>query len=77
MPYQVFQFEAVKWGTDGIPHPMRPLQSDTVSFALGINETGQAVGCVRSVFQHDFPTQHRAERTTCCDLGRGWNADDD
>ena len=55
MPYQVFQFEAVKWGTDGIPHPMRPLQSDTVSFALGINETGQAVGVSGLCSNTTFP----------------------
>lgn len=55
MPYQVFQFEAVQWGTDGVPHPLRPLQGDTVSFALGINDAGQSVGVSGLCSNTTFP----------------------
>jgi uncharacterized membrane protein len=44
VPYQKLRFEGVKWGRDGAPHRLRPLPNDTVSFAFGINDRGQAVG---------------------------------
>jgi uncharacterized membrane protein len=44
MPHQIFQYEAVIWGTNGVPMPLRPLRGDTVSFALGVNDAGQSVG---------------------------------
>ena len=43
-PFQVRRFEAVKWSPTGAPAPLRPLDGDTVSFAFGINNVGQAVG---------------------------------
>ena len=42
--YQLYRFSAVKWGADGTRYPLRPLEGDTVSFALGMNDNGQAVG---------------------------------
>jgi probable HAF family extracellular repeat protein len=42
--YQLYRFSAVKWGANGKPQPLRPWQDDTVSFALGMNEKGEAVG---------------------------------
>jgi probable HAF family extracellular repeat protein len=44
VPFQVRRFEAVKWTLDGKIQELLPLQGDTVSFAFGINDTGQAVG---------------------------------
>jgi probable HAF family extracellular repeat protein len=44
VPYQKLRFEGVKWGLDGTPHHLAPLPNDTVSFAFGMNEVGQAVG---------------------------------
>ena len=44
VPYQKLRFEGVRWGADGAPHRLRPLPNDTVSFAFGINDNGQAVG---------------------------------
>jgi probable HAF family extracellular repeat protein len=44
VPSQIFRFKAVKWDMDGTPHGLRPLMGDTVSFAVGINNYGQAVG---------------------------------
>lgn len=43
---QVFRFQAVKWGPNGEIHELSPLKSkgDTVAFAWGINDRGQAVG---------------------------------
>jgi probable HAF family extracellular repeat protein len=43
-PYQVLQFESVIWGPNGNIRELSPLPGDTVSFALGINNRGQAVG---------------------------------
>jgi probable HAF family extracellular repeat protein len=43
-PSQVFRYEAVKWDSDGKIHQLRPLKGDTVSFAMGLNDLGQAVG---------------------------------
>jgi probable HAF family extracellular repeat protein len=41
---QVFDFEAVLWGPNGKTQELPPLKGDTVGFALGINDLGQAVG---------------------------------
>ena len=43
-PFQVLRFQAVKWGPDGAIQQLAPLNGDTVAFAFGINERGQAVG---------------------------------
>jgi probable HAF family extracellular repeat protein len=43
-PFQVLQFEAVIWGPNGGIRELRPLSGDTVGFAFGINDDGQAVG---------------------------------
>jgi probable HAF family extracellular repeat protein len=44
-PYQVLRFEGVIWGPNNeIQQKLRPLDSDTVSWAWGINDSGQAVG---------------------------------
>ena len=44
VPYQVRRFEAVKWTRDGKIQELNPLPGDTVAFAFGINDRGQAVG---------------------------------
>lgn len=44
VPFQVRRFEAVKWMHDGHIQELPPLRGDTVSFAFGINDAGQAVG---------------------------------
>jgi probable HAF family extracellular repeat protein len=44
VPHQKLRFEGVRWGTNGAPKRLRPLPNDTVSFAFGINDRGQAVG---------------------------------
>lgn len=44
VPYQKLRFQGARWGVDGTPHRLRPLPNDTVSFAFGINDSGQAVG---------------------------------
>jgi probable HAF family extracellular repeat protein len=43
-PFQVLHFEAVKWGPNGGIQELHPLQGDTVGFAFGINDNGEAVG---------------------------------
>jgi len=43
-PFQVFRFEAVIWSPKGEIRQLRPLPGDTVGFAFGINDKGQAVG---------------------------------
>jgi hypothetical protein len=44
VPFHVRRFEAVIWGRNGEIHELRPLPGDTVGFAFGINDNGQAVG---------------------------------
>lgn len=44
VPFQVRRFEAVKWTHDGQLQELPPLPGDTVSFAFGINDSGQVVG---------------------------------
>lgn len=55
MPSQLYRFSAVKWSANGTPHPLNPLQDDTVSFALGINDIGQAVGVSGLCSNTTFP----------------------
>src|SRR5580698_328017 len=43
-PSQVFRYEAVKWDWNGQAHELQPLPGDTVAFAMGLNDLGQAVG---------------------------------
>jgi uncharacterized membrane protein len=43
-PNQVLQFEAAIWNSNGEIRELPPLQGDTVGFAFGINNQGQAVG---------------------------------
>ena len=43
-PFQKLRFEAVIWGQDGKVTELRPLAGDTVGYAFGINDLGQAVG---------------------------------
>ncbi|HLY40188.1 MAG TPA: hypothetical protein VKR52_03200 [Terracidiphilus sp.] len=45
-PYQVFQFQAVKWEPNGRIVQLSPLESagDTVAYAMGVNDLGQVVG---------------------------------
>src|SRR5215472_15095914 len=43
-PFQVKRFQAVKWDPNGEIHQLTPLKGDTVTFAFGINDRGQAVG---------------------------------
>jgi probable HAF family extracellular repeat protein len=43
-PFQVRQFEGVKWSPSGVPTPLAPLPNDTVSFAFTNNDVGQVVG---------------------------------
>jgi probable HAF family extracellular repeat protein len=44
--FQVLRFQAVKWEPNGQIHELSPLKrkGDTVAFAFGINDRGQAVG---------------------------------
>lgn len=44
VPFQAFRYEAVTWSPKGKIQELRPLAGDTVGFAFGINEKGQAVG---------------------------------
>jgi probable HAF family extracellular repeat protein len=41
---QVFRYAATKWDAGGRIHELPPLSGDTVSFAMGVNDFGQAVG---------------------------------
>jgi probable HAF family extracellular repeat protein len=43
-PNQVMRFEAVIWEANGAIRQLRPLGGDTVGYAFGINNKGQAVG---------------------------------
>jgi probable HAF family extracellular repeat protein len=44
VPFQVLQFEAVIWGPLGNVRELKPLPGDSVGFAFGVNDSGQAVG---------------------------------
>ncbi len=43
-PFQTRRFAAVIWGPNGDIRELQPLKGDTVAFAFGINDFGQAVG---------------------------------
>jgi probable HAF family extracellular repeat protein len=43
-PSQQLRFEAVIWGQDGKARELSPLSGDTVGYALGMNDLGQAIG---------------------------------
>jgi probable HAF family extracellular repeat protein len=43
-PFQKLRFEAVIWGEDGKATKLQPLAGDTVGYAFGINDIGQAIG---------------------------------
>lgn len=43
-PYQKLRFEGAIWEPNGEIRKLRPLTGDTVGFAFGINDEGQAVG---------------------------------
>jgi len=43
-PFQTTHFEAVIWEPDGEIRELSPLSGDTVSFAFGLNDKGQAAG---------------------------------
>lgn len=43
-PFQALRFEAAMWEQDGKIRELRPLQGDTVGYAFGLNNRGQAVG---------------------------------
>ncbi len=55
MPSQFYRFSAVKWSANGTPHALGPLSGDTVSFGLGINDIGQAVGVSGLCSDTTFP----------------------
>ena len=44
MPGQRLRFEAVIWQPNGEIRELRPLRGDTVGFAWGINDNGEAIG---------------------------------
>ena len=56
-PFQVFRYEAVKWEPNGKIHELRPLQGDTVAFAMGLNDLGQAVGSSGTCATQGVPPQ--------------------
>jgi probable HAF family extracellular repeat protein len=43
-PYQVYQYQGVVWQPNGSTRLLSPWPGDTVSFAWGINDAGQAIG---------------------------------
>jgi len=43
-PSQVLRFVPVRWGLDGRIQELNPLPGDTVGYAVGVNNRGQAVG---------------------------------
>ncbi len=58
-PYQVLQYTAAIWNPNGTVRALSPLAGDTVSFAFGINDRGQAVGssgnCVNTSLPPLYP----------------------
>jgi probable HAF family extracellular repeat protein len=42
--FQILRFAATRWEANGEIHELRPYKDDTVAFAFGINDYGQAVG---------------------------------
>jgi probable HAF family extracellular repeat protein len=81
-PFQVFRFEAVKWEPNGQIHVLRPLPGDTVAFAMGLNDLGQAVGSSGTCATQGVPPQVNGLHAvlweadgTPKDLGRFGDAD--
>ena len=60
VPFQVLRFEAVIWGPNGDVHQLHPLKGDTVGFAFGINDKGQAVGATGVCSNTSLPPVHPA-----------------
>jgi probable HAF family extracellular repeat protein len=58
--FQVLRFEAVMWGPNGEVHELHPLKGDTVGFAFGINDKGQAVGATGVCSNTSLPPVHPA-----------------
>ncbi len=58
VPFHVYRFDTVKWGTDGKATALRPLPGDTVSFGFGINDHGQAVGTSGQCAQVTLPPNY-------------------
>jgi probable HAF family extracellular repeat protein len=59
-PSQVLRFEAVIWGPNGDIRELPPLPGDTVGFAWGINNRGQAVGTSGLCSNTSIPAQNPA-----------------
>jgi probable HAF family extracellular repeat protein len=60
VPFQVLRFEAVIWGPNGDVHELHPLKGDTVGFAFGINDKGEAVGATGVCSNTSLPPVHPA-----------------
>ena len=60
VPFQVLRFEAVIWGPNGDVHQLHPLKGDTVGFAFGINDKGEAVGATGVCSNTSLPPVHPA-----------------
>lgn len=60
VPFQVLRFEAVMWGPNGEVHELHPLKGDTVGFAFGINDKGEAVGATGVCSNTSLPPVHPA-----------------
>lgn len=54
-PYQRYRFQAVIWEPNRRPRPLRPYGDDTVAFAWGINNRGEAVGGSGTCSNTDTP----------------------
>jgi probable HAF family extracellular repeat protein len=81
-PFQVFRYEAVKWEPNGQIQVLRPLPGDTVAFAMGLNDLGQAVGSSGTCATEGLPPQVNGLHAvlweadgTPMDLGRFGDAD--
>ena len=72
-PFQVFRYEAVKWEPNGHIHVLHPLKGDTVAFAMGLNDLGQAVGS-SGTCDTEGPAAGQCNRLACRALGTGWYA---
>jgi probable HAF family extracellular repeat protein len=59
-PYQRYRFEAVIWEPNGHARRLRPYGDDTVGFAWGINNNGEAVGASGLCSNTDTPPGYLA-----------------
>jgi len=59
-PHQVFRFEPTVWDPNGEIRELSPLEGDTVGFAWGINQKGQAVGSSGLCSNTSLPPQNPA-----------------